>query len=283
MFLKLLKHMLLPLKARARTVDTYTFVLHVLSRTVTPATVILMSHTSLHPWRVAWVWFRPVLFTSWDGFWSSVMSSSYNGFWSSPPCSLFCNVTWTDFKSVLEWKIGKHVLSHLKTCALKTDFVLGVGGGRLHQNFLKILMVSPPLPHLEAGSRVNQKRRKIKIGWKIKILDISSCIVHFMGWFLVICVVHLVRRVLAIPGVVPPWNSAVHCVDPPGKPPLLYTFTFFFFTVRVVYYEKIKRELNKRLFIVYYSSIKWELNRRLTLTLSTFLKRVFKGLVFTIE
>ena len=39
--------------------------------------------------------------------------------------------------------IIKNLLSHLKTCALKTDFVLGVGGGRLHQNFLKFLMDTP--------------------------------------------------------------------------------------------------------------------------------------------
>jgi hypothetical protein len=37
------------------------------------------------------------------------------------------------------------------------------------------------------------------------------------------------------------------------NPLLLYKFTFFLLTVRVVYYEKIKRDLNKRLFIVYYS------------------------------
>ena len=42
--------------------------------------------------------------------------------------------SWTLFKSVLKWKIGKHVLSHLKTCDLKTDVVLGVRGGHLHQN-----------------------------------------------------------------------------------------------------------------------------------------------------
>ena len=50
----------------------------------------------------------------------------------------------------MKWKIGKHVISHLKECAfglqisermffeLESVFVLGLGGGLLSSNFLKI-------------------------------------------------------------------------------------------------------------------------------------------------
>jgi hypothetical protein len=56
-----------------------------------------------------------------------------------------CMATWPVLKIASTRKIGKHVLSDIryrKTCVLTSDFVLGVGGGRLPCILSKILTVS---------------------------------------------------------------------------------------------------------------------------------------------